>query len=84
MVYYIYSKKNCKYCEKTKDLLQYKKLHYQVIDITDNKDFIEHLKLSNNHNTFPFVFEEKNGVLNFIGGYDNLEKSLTWYHLENF
>jgi glutaredoxin len=82
--YMIYTKTNCPYCTKIKDLL----LHNVNVEITFincdkyliepevKKSFLKFIQSINggiSHRTFPMVFYERN----FIGGYTDAEKFYT-------
>lgn len=69
----IYSKQNCSYCTKAKQLLTSLNIEFKEICLDpENADYItivSNLKEKYNHNTFPFI------IINnmFIGGYSELE-----------
>ena len=75
--YTIYTKSNCKYCEKTKELLRDQEKAPLIINCdsylqNDKEHFLQFIKtLTNkNHRTFPIVFV--NGL--FIGGYNETQQ----------
>ena len=71
--FFIYSKPNCIYCDRVKELLQSLQIQYESVEcVFDNdsqkREFLEYIKSKNKGkpwNTFPMVFH--NGE--FIGGY---------------
>jgi glutaredoxin len=68
--YTIYTKKQCVYCDRAKELLQNETITlYSCDDIEYRDDFLIHMDTITGkiHRTFPFIFH--NGV--FIGGYDD-------------
>jgi glutaredoxin len=80
MTYVIYTKFNCKYCDKVKELLQFE-TNVRIVDSdkyleTPNSkqfflDFIRDIgKLETHYTTFPMVFYD--GI--FIGGYTETSK----------
>jgi glutaredoxin len=73
----IYTKSNCSYCSKVKQLLHDHKIEYVEINcdkylIDDKVLFLSYIKSVANkeHNTFPMVFNKKV----FIGGYTDTVK----------
>lgn len=73
-MFIIYSKKNCSYCQKAKELLNNNNMYYdeKQLDPLLDKEFIEELKNTYNHFTFPFIFQNTN----FIGGFTELNDFL--------
>ena len=68
----VYTKPNCKYCVKAKDLLNMKGEPFLEIDISENVDAKQRLK-SRGFKTVPQIYldtEEQE----LIGGYEDLEK----------
>ena len=65
----IYTKPDCKYCDQTKEYLNYLNIPYVTIDITDNEDAAKFL-LSENHKTVPQIYN--NDKLFVEGGYSGL------------
>ena len=70
--YTIYSKENCIYCDRVKELLQNETVTVYICDddLDQNRDeFLVHMDSISGRiqRTFPFVFH--NGM--FIGGYDD-------------
>lgn len=71
--YTIYTKLNCNYCVKTKNLLSDNNITiYECDDYLENnkEEFLEFIKnLANKtHRTFPIIFKNSN----YIGGYGDL------------
>ncbi len=92
--YYIYTKDNCRYCDKAKDFLNLRNTFF-VQNCLNNFDCIQQLKNQTNHCTFPFVFKritETNSSpletpqnYQFIGGYtDLLDHMNTYEFTEDF
>lgn len=52
----IYTRKNCAYCQRTKDLLHIKGVEFIEHDITDNADMAEQMRSRSGHQTVPEVF----------------------------
>lgn len=71
MSYTVYTRKGCSYCEKTKSLLEIKKLDYTEKDIDRYKQKL--LESYPSLKTLPVVFDHEG---NLIGGYDDLVKVL--------
>jgi len=72
--YTIYSKENCVYCVKVKELLQNETVTVFSCDdeLDEDRDgFLLHMDsiTGRTHRTFPFVFHDGR----FIGGYDDTE-----------
>ncbi|RST63001.1 glutaredoxin 3 [Candidatus Aquarickettsia rohweri] len=67
----IYTKNNCPYCIRAKDLLNKRKLEYKEINISENPELLEEmLEKSQGMKTMPQIFiDEKH-----IGGCDDLYK----------
>jgi len=65
----LYTKSQCPYCVKAKQLLQNKKIDFIEIDITNNQDLIDEMLLkSSGRKTVPQIF-----IDDFcVGGYDDL------------
>ena len=71
----IFSKDNCKYCEKSTDLMKSKNIEYYKFNISD---YLEHeafdnifdklMLRSNNGKSYPMIFIDKE----YIGGYNQL------------
>jgi GrxC family glutaredoxin len=67
----IYTKNNCPYCIRAKDLLNKRKLEYKEINISENPELLEDvLGKSQGMKTMPqiFIYEKH------IGGCDDLYK----------
>ncbi|MFL1780933.1 Glutaredoxin-3 [Candidatus Hepatincolaceae symbiont of Richtersius coronifer] len=65
----LYTKQNCPYCVKAKQLLKQKGVSFNELDIeSDDKLREEMLKISNGKKTVPQIFINKE----HIGGYDDL------------
>lgn len=69
--FFIISKKNCSFCSKAEDLLIDNGLDYKKIDNSEFiDDEIDEIKQATKHNTYPFVFLDRN----FRGGYTELKE----------
>jgi glutaredoxin len=78
--YTIYTKTNCPYCIKVKDLLKNEKVENKIVncdkyleDPSIKEFFLEFIRTINGeipHRTFPIVFYKGN----FIGGFTDTEK----------
>lgn len=74
MSYTIYSKDNCHFCKRAKQLLDEKNMQYKEINLDPiNKreeydNVVPGLKEKTSQSTFPFIFMDDK----FIGGYSEL------------
>lgn len=71
--YTVYTKSNCSYCVKTKNLLSDNNITiYECDDYLENnkEEFLEFIKniANKTHRTFPIIFKNSN----YIGGYSDL------------
>jgi glutaredoxin 3 len=64
----LYTKENCSYCTRAKQLLTAKKLHYQEIRIDLNPDKRIEMERLSGRRTVPQIFINDQSV----GGYDDL------------
>jgi len=65
----IYSKKTCPYCDRAKQLLDHKKVHYTEIKVDENPADLEAMLLrAEGRRTVPQIFINNQG----IGGCDDL------------
>ena len=80
MVYEIYGTDSCNYCQKAKQLLLQHDKAYTFIDVSESKDITAAF-----FNRFPGVSTVPQIVLGeeHIGGYMELEKSLTLDAIES-
>jgi len=67
----VYSKNNCPYCEKAKQLLRNKNINHEVIMIDEDPEAREWL-IAQGHRTAPQIYQ--NGKLFVEGGYQGLAK----------
>lgn len=78
----IYSKEDCPFCERAKNLIVEKNHIYDEIDLTDNEKrqafYKENGFLENNQNTVPKIYEIKDGKEIYIGGYTELHDYLAY------
>lgn len=78
----IYTKKECSYCVKAKQLLNDLNLTYiETIMNPNNDDYkkiVDTLKKKDYHNTFPFIIINDN----FIGGFTELETANNTMYLQ--
>lgn len=72
ITYHVYSKPDCVWCDKAKELLEHLNLTYEEHDITTDENSMRYFKLRQ-FKTVPQCFE--NGT--HIGGYVQLEAHLT-------
>lgn len=82
-IWFILTRKDCKYCEKAKKLLKSSGYVYTEQEIVDeNKNSIYQIidKYTNSYRYFPVIFY--NGT--FIGGYSELEKFLPNIKLKTY
>ena len=64
----VYTKENCGYCEKAKDLLDEKGVEYETINVTGDEDaFEEMVERANGRQTAPEVFIDDE----LVGGWDD-------------
>ena len=85
VIYLLYTKKGCIYCEKAKQLLTEKNIKYKIKEVTDeNKEKVYKKidSITEGYRSFPVVII-KNGSYNsahcsyeFVGGYTELEKRI--------
>ena len=66
----IYSKSACMYCILAKQFLDDKKVSYEVVELTNNRDLFIKLSNQTGQNTVPYIFIDDK----FIGGYQDLLK----------
>ena len=80
MLYEIYGTDNCNFCQKAKQLLMAHDKAYTFIDVAENEDVTAAF-----FNRFPGVRKVPQIVLGeeHIGGYMELEKSLTLDEIES-
>lgn len=85
-VFTIYTKSNCIYCLKVKQMLADFGIYFQEVNcdkyIQDDKlNFLSFIKIFANkqYNTFPIVFDDST---NFIGGYTETVKFLERYNIQ--
>ncbi len=64
----IYSKKYCPFCLKAKQFFDHEGIAYEEIDITNDAEQLEALKILTKHLTVPQIFINEK----FIGGYTDL------------
>jgi glutaredoxin 3 len=78
----IYSKKECPYCIKAKDLLKTLNLEYNEIILDPSnenyKETVDELKQKYNHYTFPFIIV--NDI--FLGGFKELDNANNTLYLQ--
>lgn len=64
----VYVKTTCPYCHAAVELLEQKKISYEVIDLTSKPQELNQLKAQTGHPTVPQIFIDDQ----MIGGYDQL------------
>jgi len=67
----VYSKENCAFCDRAKNLLDLKGINYQEVRI-DQDDTARQFLVSEGHRTVPQIY--RNGSLFVQGGYNGLVK----------
>jgi thioredoxin reductase (NADPH) len=66
----IYTKEDCPYCEKAKDLFDSKGVEYEIYNVTDDEELFEEMvERSNGRKTAPEVFIDDE----LIGGFDDTQ-----------
>lgn len=65
----IYTKEPCPYCVRAIQLLNEKKLSYEVVDLTDQPDEIDRIKKETGWKTVPIILIDGK----VIGGYTDLK-----------
>ncbi len=78
VMYYVYSKDNCAFCQQAKSLLLIKNLPFKVLNLDKDYTLEEFRLYFPNQRTFPMVtkiWEEENIVkTDLIGGFDKLKE----------
>ncbi len=72
----IYTQPRCSYCNLSKIALTEKNIKYEEINIKENAQALEEMRLAN-LKTVPQIYDDKG---NHIGGYDQLRKKLNDYN----
>lgn len=75
----IYTKDGCKYCDKAKELCDKYDIQYTTIHLDPNNDEYskqrQKLVDSTKQTTFPWIYTSKENILEFLGGYTELERA---------
>jgi glutaredoxin len=71
----IYSKENCSYCKKAKELLNSLGFSYNEINVLENPDWKDSNPILKNVKTVPQIFIDDI----YIGGYTELEKKFNYF-----
>jgi len=79
----IFSKKNCPYCVKAKELLNNKNIEYEEaevgVDVTkeDIQQMVNKIGFDIKIKTVPQIFFITDGTIEYIGGFTDLNKYFT-------
>lgn len=65
---------HCKYCELAKELLTENNLPFIEVQF----DKAPQIFYDYDHKTYPMIFRDVDGSLEYIGGYDSLVEYLDW------
>jgi glutaredoxin len=76
-MYIIYGSDSCRYCIKSKELLDNSNINYEYINITETKKetLDKFSDKTGNQRTLPLIFNKDNV---FIGGYTELENIILY------
>ncbi|RYE06322.1 MAG: glutaredoxin [Rickettsiaceae bacterium] len=66
----IYYKPGCGFCIKAKTLLEAKKITYQEVDLSNNREIQQKLQKETGQYTVPYIFINEK----FVGGFQDLLK----------
>ena len=67
--YTVYSKRNCSFCVRAIDLIEYQGFQVQVKKIDENSEYFQEMRnLAPSMRTMPVIFKDNN----LIGGYSDL------------
>ena len=73
MKYVLFIKDECPFCVKAIDLLESKKLNYNVINfLPDQEDILDEIKEAFSWQTVPMIILKHENQTKFIGGYTDL------------
>lgn len=71
MVFKIYGKPNCKYCELAKDLLDSRGKEYVYVDISEDDEAMD-MMIARGFRSVPQIYYDDDFVGDHIGGYNDL------------
>jgi glutaredoxin len=78
MRYILFTRDNCPFCVEAQALLEQKGLDYKTVNFTPEQSLIlKEVKEAYQWNTVPMIFQREGAMIEFIGGYTDLEKLLT-------
>ncbi len=67
--YIVYSKRNCSFCDRAIDLIEYQGFQVQVKKIDENSEYFQEMRnLAPSMRTMPVIFKDNN----LIGGFSDL------------
>ena len=75
--YALFIKDNCPFCVSALELLQERQLEYSIVNVDDNLLLAQQVKDTFSWNTFPVVLEQESSSFKLIGGFTDLENTLT-------
>ncbi|MGE7877667.1 glutaredoxin family protein [Peribacillus muralis] len=81
----VWSKQGCHYCEEVKQYLKEKDIAYQTVDVTNQDERRDILKIKYGVRYVPVIEVGKGNVYEGVTevGIPHLEKALDRYHLQN-
>lgn len=71
MIFKIYGKPNCKYCEMAKDLLKSRKKKFEYVDISENDEAMD-MMIARGFRSVPQIYYDDDLAGDHIGGYNDL------------
>lgn len=69
--YTVYSKPNCGFCVKAKDLLESRSIEFLEIDVSKDAEKLNWLK-QQGFRTVPQIYAEAGDNTEYVGGYEQL------------
>ena len=78
MRYILFTRDNCPFCVEAQALLEQKGLDYKTVNFAPEQSLIlKEIKEAYQWNTVPMIFQREGTMIEFVGGYTDLEKLLT-------
>ena len=74
MMYTIYSKSGCIYCDAAMDLMEKNNLEYKEVKVDRDPLALAYMQ-SNNFKTVPQIYDPEG---NHVGGYYDFKKTIEW------